>query len=152
MRQRLFLACSLTLALLSTAVAQPAGLVNNCALAHQQCVAQRQAQCDRPQSTSDQRAQCLEACTQSLSSCTAKHERQTAALAEVERTGGPKPAQCPKGWMIEQRGTNSKLFGAFKCFATGAPGSEATLPASFSCPPGLTLTKGIDAVFCNPPQ
>lgn len=129
------------------ALGQPApGTKDNCTVEHQRCVAQRQAACDRPESTSDVREACLKSCTEALASCKAYQSRQEAALAEVQRTGGPKPGQCPKGWMLEQRKMDA--FGSYKCFAQGSE----PLPADYKCSPGLTMTKGIDAVFCAVPR
>lgn len=127
-----------------------AGQVTACEQAHDRCVASSRAQCDTPMSTSDVREACWQRCTRALDDCKSTRARQAAALAEVERTGGPKPAQCPRGWMVEQAANNK--FGAFKCFATGAAGAEPTLPSTFQCPPGLQLVKGIDAVFCQVPR
>lgn len=146
------LARIVTLALLGllpslAARAQPSSVTQDkCAAAHAQCVAQQQTACDSPHATSDVRENCLKTCSETLARCKASQTRQEAALAEVQRTGGPKPGQCPKGWMLEQRKMDA--FGSYKCFAQGSD----PLPADYKCPPGLTLTKGIDAVFCGVPR
>lgn len=121
--------------------------IPDCEKRHQQCL-QQLTRCDSPQSTSDQREACLQACSRPQAECLATRDRLTKSLEEIQRTGGPKPAQCPKGWRAEQ--SPKDPLGRYKCFAVD--NADPRIPKGTTCPPGLTFESMIDAYACTVPR
>ena len=91
--------------------------------------------------------QCMSSsvCEPSFKACVSERDALDRSVEEVQRTGGPKPPNCPAGWDAEPR-KNSRV-GAFRCW-----GGASRLPADFNCPPGLVRTDLIGGVECAAPR
>ena len=114
----------------------------SCEADFERCTAQRKAQCDSFQSTSDKRARCLEVCQVGLNDCKAQQRMQTQVLQEIERAGGVKPGNCPTGYWIDGF---DKKFGSFTC--ARRPSGDPKEAERFTCPPWLTKVSDHPAMF-----
>lgn len=112
---------------------------------HASCQQQYAARCNNYSEGSAPWKQCMATsyCEPSLKSCIAQRDALERAVAEVERTGGPKAAKCPDGMMTEP--VKNSRVGAFKCFG-------GTAPADFKCPPGLERVNDTGMVACLVPK
>jgi hypothetical protein len=118
---------------------------STCEDRHARCQQQYARRCSDYSEGSAPWKQCMGAsyCEPALKSCIAQRDALERAVAEVERTGGPKPPKCPDGMMTEP--VKNSRVGAFKCFGGAAP-------ADFKCPPGLERRNDTGMVACLAPR